>query len=1073
MNMPSHQVMRKACLLLLGLLGLLLTSQSLSLQGRDADLADSRVLLLYSYHPSFPTSRKILDGLREALGPDGPQIDIEYMDSKRLYDDTSRANFLRTLRYKLGRRDPYDVVITADDNALDFALAHATQLFPDVPTVFLGVNDISKALVQDLNPNVTGVVEAASIAETLELIRKLQPDRTRLNVVVDSTTSGQADLQTLLGLSSPSAFAAPVVISLADLSWADFAQRLQGLGDSDVVLLLSAYRDSEGVSKSFEESLALLIDNTRAPVFHLWQHGLGDGIAGGIMVNHHEQGRQAGLIARRILSGEDVASIPVLAKSPNIPMFDYRVLRRFGIDSRSLPPNAQVLFDPQSVWNTYRYEISAVALLLGIFLVLSIYLARQNVVRARMARDLREKTGFLHLLMDTLPDMVWVKDTNGVYLSCNRRFEELFGAPEAEIVGRTDFDFVEHGQAESFRENDRRAMAKGGPTKNEERVSFASDGHSEILETIKTPVMAEDGSIIGVLGIARDITARREAEDEIRKLSQVVEQSPVSVMITDSQGNIEYVNFAFEQVTGYRQDEVLGRNPRLLKSGETPSVSHEDLWLALKAGQTWEGELHNRRKNGEQFWEYAHIAPVVDDDGAVRHYFAVKEDITVRKQQTEKILYQAHYDALTRLPNRLLSLDRLQQLLLQAKRQGSKTAVLFIDLDDFKKVNDSLGHDVGDKLLVEAAERLQRHVREQDTVGRLGGDEFIVLLGNIDDAESAAEVAGKLIAQIKVPFEIDHRELLLGASIGIALYPDDGDQPKELLRRADTAMYHAKRNGRAGDAFFTDELNLDISRRFAIEEQLHGALARNEFRLLYQPQVDIESGEIVGAEALLRWANPTLGDVTPAEFIPIAEQTGAIVAIGQYVLETAIGEAADLCRQESSGFSLAVNLSPRQFRDHELVDIVESALRKHTVPPDRLVLEITEGLFIEPNLDVGRTLGRLHDSGILLAMDDFGKGYSSLSYLRLYSFDKLKIDREFVHDMTTDPGDRELVLAAISMAHSIGLTVVAEGVETRQQSELLQQQGCEMAQGFLYSPPVSMAELLDLLKGPRHLRGSA
>ncbi|MCB1773431.1 MAG: EAL domain-containing protein, partial [Gammaproteobacteria bacterium] len=569
------------------------------------------------------------------------------------------------------------------------------------------------------------------------------------------------------------------------------------------------------------------------------------------------------------------------------------------------------------------------------------------------------------------------------------------------------------------------------------------------------------------------ITARREAEDEIRKLSQVVEQSPVSVMITDSQGNIEYVNQAFEQVTGYRQEEVVGRNPRLLKSGETPRVSHEDLWHSLKAGHTWEGELHNRRKNGEHFWEYAHIAPVVDDDGGVRHYFAVKEDITVRKQQTEKILYQAHYDALTRLPNRLLSLDRLQQLLLQAKRQGSRTAVLFIDLDDFKKVNDSLGHDVGDKLLIEAGERLHRLVREQDTVGRLGGDEFIVLLGDITDAESAAEIARKLIAHIQAPFEIDHRELLLGASIGIALYPEDGDQAKELLRRADAAMYHAKRSGRAAYAFFTDELNSDVSRRFAIEQELHGALARNEFHLLYQPQIDIRTGEIVGAEALLRWANPTLGDVTPAEFVPIAEQSGAIVAIGQYVLEAAIGEAADLCTRESTRFTLAVNLSPRQFRHDEIVDIVASCLREHAVPPHRLVLEITEGLFIEPNLGVGRILARLHDIGIQLAMDDFGKGYSSLSYLRLYPFDKLKIDREFVHDMTTDPSDRELVFAAISMAHSLDLSVIAEGVETRKQGELLLQQGCEMAQGFLYSPPVSMGELRSLLNGPRHLSGSA
>jgi diguanylate cyclase (GGDEF)-like protein/PAS domain S-box-containing protein len=911
------------------------------------------------------------------------------------------------------------------------------------------------------------------LAETLNLVRQLQPDRPHLHVVVDGTTSGQADLQTLRDIADRAGTAVPETLSVQDLSWAEYQDRLNMLDHDDALLLLSAYRDREGISKSFAESLAFLIANAQVPIFHLWEHGLGSGIVGGILVSHHEQGRQAGLIARRILSGEDIASIPVLTQSPNIPMFDYRALQRFGIDYRNLPAGAHVLFEPETLWKSYRYEITALVIVLALLLVLSAYLARQNFLRTRLARDLRDKSGFLRLLMDTSPDMVWMKDTDGVYQACNRRFEAFFGAREAQILGRTDFDFVAREMAERFRDNDRRAIEHGGPIKNEERVAFASDGHSEVLETIKTPVVTEDGSVIGVLAIARDITARRAAEEEIRKLSLVVEQSPVSVMITDKEGNIEYVNRTFEQITGYRQDEVLGQNPRLLKSGDTPASAHQDLWSSLKAGRPWEGEMHNRRKNGELFWEYAHIAPVVDDDGSVQHYFAVKEDITLRKQQNEKILYQAHYDALTRLPNRLLSLDRLQQMMSQAKRQKTKTAVLFIDLDDFKKVNDSLGHDFGDKLLIEAAKRLQQRIRAQDSVGRLGGDEFIVLLGNIDDAATAAHVAQELIQCIRLPFRIDHRELLMGASVGIAVYPDNGDQSRELLRKADTAMYQAKRSGGTGYSFFTNELDADVSRRFAVEEGLHVALARKEFHLLYQPQIDIRSQKIVGAEALLRWDNPTLGRVAPDEFIPIAEQTGTIVAIGRFVLETAIREAATLCAGEHAGFRLAVNVSPRQFRDEGLVDIVESSLQANNMPPRCLEIEITEGLFIEPDLNVGETLRRFHDAGITLSMDDFGTGYSSLSYLRLYPFDKVKIDREFVRDMTNNAGDRELVFAAISMAHSLGLTVVAEGVEHAEQSDLLLRQGCETAQGFLYSPPISISALRDLARTPPGQCGSA
>ena len=1027
--------------------------------------------MLYSYHPSFPTSSKIFQGIKEAFGEALPIIDIEYMDSKRLHDDTSRANFLRSLSHKLSQREAYDVVITADDNALDFMLAHGPTLFPGVPTVFLGVNDIPKALQQNRNPHVTGVVEAASVVETARLIQQLLPGRSQLNVITDGTTSGHADLQSLLQGYDAETGPPLRILSLAELTWSEYERQLNELGDEDMLLLLSAFRDRDGISKSFEHSLNDLLTSTSAPVFHTYEHGFGDGVVGGILVNHFEQGREAGRLAKEILSGTAAETLPVVAESPNVTMFDYRALQRFEIDTRLLPTNTRVAFEPPRLWTQYRFEINGILGLLLLLLLVSLHLARQNYVRARMARDLHEKSGLLRLLMDTLPDMVWMKDTEGQYLSCNRRFQAFLGAPEAQIVGRTDFDFIDLRQASRFRERDRHAVELRGPVTSEEPLVFASDGHSETLETIRTPVSSEDGEVIGVLGIARDISARRSAEDEIRKLSLVVEQSPVSVMITDREGNIEYVNRSCERVSGFRQAEILGSGARMLHSEETPQELFDEIWASLKAGKTWEGELRNRRKNGEHFWEYAHLAPVLDDEGEIQHYFAVKEDITLRKQQHEKILYQAHFDSLTQLPNRLLSLDRLRQLLFQARRDGSRLAVLFIDLDDFKKINDSLGHDSGDSLLVESAKRLQDRVRKQDTIGRLGGDEFIVLLGDIDNAQDAANVASDMISQIEKPFVIDHRELLISASVGIALYPDDGDEPKELLRRADAAMYHAKRNGRAAYAFFSEELNSTVSRHFAVEQELLGALARREFQILYQPQVDIRTRDIVGAEALIRWTSPILGNVSPNEFIPIAEQSGAITAIGRYVLQTAIRDTASLCTNDAAPFSLSVNLSPRQFRDDSLVELIESTLRMNAVKPNRLVLEITEGLFIDPNPQVDATLRRLNESGILLAMDDFGTGYSSLSYLRMYPFNKLKIDREFVRDMTSNAGDRALVFAAISMAHSLGLSVIAEGVERREQSDLLLRQGCETAQGFLYGRPVTVRELYAQLHQPRVRHG--
>ena len=392
--------------------------------------------------------------------------------------------------------------------------------------------------------------------------------------------------------------------------------------------------------------------------------------------------------------------------------------------------------------------------------------------------------------------------------------------------------------------------------------------------------------------------------------------------------------------------------------------------------------------------------------------------------------------------------------------------MLFLDLDDFKKVNDSLGHEVGDQLLIQAAQRLRQSLRASDTVGRLGGDEFVVLLGNIDSMLDARSAAEQLLANLQAPYRWDQRELVLTVSIGIAIFPDDGDNQAELLRNADSAMYHSKQQGRNVYHFFTDAMNEGVTRRLALEEQLHGALERGELYLCYQPLVDVSSRAITGLEALLRWHNPKLGRVPPDEFISVAEQNGLIVPIGRFVLESALAVCA---RQHAEGYPLrlSVNLSPRQFRDPELLPFIGRQLQLHGLAGSALELEITEGVLMSSYTDIDRVMSSFSDMGISLAMDDFGTGYSSLSYLRSYPFDTVKIDRSFINDITADPLDRELVNAAIAMAHSLGLTVVAEGVETEGQLALLAAQGCELAQGYLFSPPVDEAALVGLLSPGR------
>ena len=436
-------------------------------------------------------------------------------------------------------------------------------------------------------------------------------------------------------------------------------------------------------------------------------------------------------------------------------------------------------------------------------------------------------------------------------------------------------------------------------------------------------------------------------------------------------------------------------------------------------------------------------------------------DITEQHKTAELIRHQAYFDSLTLLPNRFLALDRLTQILNEAERSNEQIGVMFLDLDDFKKVNDSLGHDVGDKLLIESAKRLQNVLRKEDTVGRLGGDEFIILLRGLNDHHNALSISEVLLKTFREPFNIDGRELILTLSIGIALYPINGIVSSDLLRNADTAMYQAKALGRNTYSFFTQEMNIVMQRRFAIEEQMHGALEREEFELFYQPQFDLSNNKMVGAEALLRWHNPTLGNVTPDEFIPIAEHTGLIVPIGQFVIKQALKFLSEWQRKEQKKLTMAVNLSPRQFRDKKLLSLIQQTINDLGVDFKHFELEITEGVLMGGQSYIKDVLDEINNLGIKLSMDDFGTGYSSLSYLRQYNFDILKIDRSFINGITLNKSDCDLVKATIAMSHSLELLVVAEGVETKDQLVLLQSLGCDFVQGYYLSKPITAKQLID------------
>ncbi|WP_276755245.1 bifunctional diguanylate cyclase/phosphodiesterase [Pseudoalteromonas marina] len=438
-------------------------------------------------------------------------------------------------------------------------------------------------------------------------------------------------------------------------------------------------------------------------------------------------------------------------------------------------------------------------------------------------------------------------------------------------------------------------------------------------------------------------------------------------------------------------------------------------------------------------------------------------DITEQHQSEQLIRKQAYFDSLTQLPNRLLALDRLSQLTVEATRNDEKAAVFFLDLDDFKKINDSLGHEAGDKVLIETANRLQRALRKADTIGRLGGDEFIILSKGISTQQNAVGIAEKLLQNFREPFTIEGRELMLTISIGVAIFPDNGKSVSDLLRNADTAMYQAKALGRNTFSFFTNQMNTVIQRRLTIEEQMRGALQRNEFILYYQPQFNVKKNEIIGAEALLRWLNPVLGSVAPDEFIPIAEKTGVIISIGEFVIKESLSllNRWKNVEQLNRNFSIAVNLSPSQFKDLSLFNFIKTSLSNANIEPQSLELEITEGVLMSGESSITDTLNDITNLGVILSMDDFGTGYSSLSYLRKYPFNVLKIDRGFINGITKNNEDYSLVEATIAMSHGLGLKVVAEGVETKEQLTILEELGCDLAQGYYFSKPIPEQVLID------------
>ncbi len=563
--------------------------------------------------------------------------------------------------------------------------------------------------------------------------------------------------------------------------------------------------------------------------------------------------------------------------------------------------------------------------------------------------------------------------------------------------------------------------------------------------------------------LTREISQRRKAEEGLRLSAKVFENNTEAIMVTDAMNNIVMVNPAFIEITGYHEEEVLGRNPRFMSSGRHSHEFFQGFFNSLNTNDLWRGEIWNKRKNGEIFPEWVTVSVLRDEQSRITHSIAIYLDLTERKKEEERIQFLANYDVLTALPNRYLLADRLEQSISLAQRHLTKLAVMFIDLDHFKNINDSLGHDVGDALLKEVARRLSSCLRRSDTLARQGGDEFVALLGDLNSVEEAAYVAEKMIEAMCREFSVGDYQLSVTPSIGLSVYPDDGDTAMQLLRNADLAMYRAKDSGRNRFEYYEPEMNFKAMQRLQLENDLRVAIVHKQMMLYYQPKVSVSTGVVVGMEALLRWNHPSQGFVSPAQFIPVAEESGLINEIGDWVLRQA---ALQQRLWHSLGYCIvpvAVNLSARQFGQKNLVEKIRSIVRDVDIPAHYIELELTESLLMDMGVNSLEVMSQLNNAGFNLALDDFGTGYSSLSRLKLLPMKALKIDQSFVRDIATDPNDESIVNATVVLAHAMDMKVIAEGVETEEQLEFLRQLQCEEYQGYLFSRPVPADEVVKFL----------
>ncbi|WP_164932017.1 EAL domain-containing protein [Janthinobacterium sp. 17J80-10] len=714
-----------------------------------------------------------------------------------------------------------------------------------------------------------------------------------------------------------------------------------------------------------------------------------------------------------------------------------------------------------AAWRSFAQSHVVASLAFVLVIAMLTYLTLHEVnKRAALHRALRERESALAHAQQLAYIGSWRMELKTMAVQWSLEMYRLLGI-DAVNVSPTLAKFLMF-----FHPEDRQAIERSvqdGRAWSGELRSDPALGPLRHFHAYGTEIRDAGGNVTALAGTLQEVTERRRSDEKLHLAARVFEHTRDGIIITDAENNIVAVNAAFERITGYREAEVLGNNPRMLHSDRHDAAFHRALWDSLQKTGQWRGEIWNRRKNGEIYPEWLIVSAIRDAQNRATGYVGVFTDLSEIKEANEQLEFLINHDPLTRLPNRSLLKDRLQQAIDAAQVNHHQVALLLLNIDRLQRINDSIGHDAGDALLQEMARRLLANVQAGDTLARMGSDEFVLVLTHFENTDDIITRAMRLLDTVAAPCVISSHALTVTASIGIAIYPDDAIKPGDLLRNADAALSHVKQAGRNGFRFFTAEMNARALHLVSLEHQLRSALARNELSLHYQPQVCLKDSRICGAEALIRWNTAELGMISPADFIPMAEDTGLIVAIGEWAIRTACSQNKAWQDAGLPPLAVAVNVSMHQITAGTLPDIIRDALQQSDLAPHCLEIELTESVLMHETEMAMRQIAELRQMGVKVSLDDFGTGYSSLAYLSRFSFDKLKIDQCFVRNIMTDHKSAAIAHATIALAHGLDIIVIAEGVETKEQLEYLRGGRCDEIQGFLVSPPVPARELAAFL----------